>query len=215
MYFPSYFDESRLPVLQEFMQRHPFAAVVANIPTGIEANHVPLILDPARGKFGTLRGHIARANPMWRQAAAGTEMLAIFQGSSHYISPNWYPSKKEDARVVPTWNYVVVHTRGSIEWFSDPAWLRGLLEVTTNLHERAYQNPWKISDAPDEYLQGMLGAIVGFEIPIDAVSGKWKLSQNRSAADRAGVVSALGGHAEASAQEMATLISQTVLECGS
>ena len=197
------------------MQRHPFAAIVANTPAGIEANHVPLILDPARGKFGTLRGHIARANPMWRQTAAGTEVLAIFQGSSHYISPNWYPSKQADGRVVPTWNYVVAHVRGSIEWFRDPAWLRGLLEVTTTLHERPYQNPWKISDAPDEYLQRMLGAIVCFEIPIDAISGKWKLSQNRSAADRAGVISALAGHAEASAQEMAALISQTGPEGGS
>ena len=208
MYIPSYFDESRLPVLQEFMQRHPFAAIVANTPTGLDASHVPLVLDATRGKFGTLRGHIARANPMWRETAGGTKVLAIFQGSSHYISPNWYPSKQEDGRVVPTWNYVVVHARGSIEWFKDPAWLRGLLEVLTTLHERAYPNPWSISDAPGDYLQRMLGAIVGFEIPIDEIRGQWKLSQNRSAADRVGVVSALAGHADASAQEMAALMNR-------
>lgn len=197
------------------MQRHRFAAVVANTPTGLVANHVPLVLDATRGEFGTLRGHIARANPMWRETAGGTKVLVIFQGSSHYISPNWYPSKKEDGRVVPTWNYVVAHARGSIEWFKDPAWLRGLLEVTTNLHERSYPNPWRISDAPDDYLERMLGAIVGFEIPIGEIRGKWKLSQNRSAADRVEVASALGGHAEASAQEMAALMHETNPEDGS
>jgi transcriptional regulator len=209
MYTPSHFEESRWPVLHELMQRHPFAAIVANTSGGLEANHVPLILDAGRGASGTLRGHIARANGMWQQVPAGTEVLVIFQGVNHYISPRWYPSKKEHGKVVPTWNYAIVHAHGRIEWFHDRAWLRALLETTTNHHESGQPAPWHVSDAPEEYVQRMLGAIVGFEIPIDRIAGKWKLSQNRSEADRAGVVSGLSAHAEASAREMAALIERS------
>ena len=206
MYAPSHFDEPRLPVLHELMQRHPFAVIVAQTPNGLEANHVPLILDATRGSFGTLRGHIARANSMWQDVAAGAEVLAIFHGVNHYISPQWYPSKKEHGKVVPTWNYVIVHVHGGIQWFHDPVWLRSLLEALTGRHERAYQTPWHVSDAPDEYVQRMLGAIVGFEIPISRITGKWKLSQNRDQADRAGVTSALAEQPDAAAHEMAALI---------
>ncbi len=214
MYTPSHFDESRLPVLHELMQQHPFAVIVAKTPDGLEANHVPLALDATRGPFGTLCGHIASANSMWRDVAAGAEVLTVFQGVNHYISPQWYPSKKEHGKVVPTWNYVVVHAHGSIQWFHDPVWLRILLETLTSRHERANPTPWHVSDAPDGYVQRMLGAIVGFEIPIGRISGKWKLSQNRDKADRTGVTSALAGQADAAAQEMAALIDRAAPERG-
>jgi transcriptional regulator len=206
MYTPQHFDESDVAVLHDFIRRHPLAAVIASTSGGLEANHVPLVLDTARGRLGTLRGHIARANPMWQAVADGTEVLAIFQGVSHYISPRWYPSKKEHGKVVPTWNYAVVHARGRIGWFHDRAWLRSLLETTTNLHEAGHPAPWHVGDAPDEYVQRQLGAIVGFEFAITHVTGKWKLSQNRSEADQAGVVAGLSAQPESDAQEMASLM---------
>jgi len=206
MYKPSHFDETRLPVLHALMQRHPLAALVANTPAGLEANHIPLLLDGTRGPFGTLRGHVARANTLWSVVAPGAEILAIFQGANHYVSPTWYPSKQQHGKVVPTWNYAVVHARGAIEWFHDAAWLRGLVEVTTARHEAQQPRPWQVSDAPDPYIGQMLGAIVGFEIAIRELSGKWKVSQNRDAADRAGVSAALERSPDASAREMAALI---------
>lgn len=206
MYTPSHFDEPRLPVLQEFMARHPLAALVAQAADGLVANHIPVILDASRGEFGTLRGHLARANGMWRMVAAGSEVLAIFNGVSHYISPGWYPSKQEDSRVVPTWNYAAVHAHGKIEWFHDPAWLRDLLETTTNFFESDRPTPWRVADAPEEFVQRQLGAIVGFEIPILKLAGKVKLSQNRSDADRAGVIAGLGELPDGDAREMAELM---------
>jgi len=206
MYVPSHFDESRLAVLHEFIRQHPFAAIIANTAAGLEGNHLPLLVDAERGRFGTLRGHIARANPMWQTVSAGSEVLTIFQGVSHYVSPRWYPSKREHGKVVPTWNYAVIHARGSIQWFHDPDWLRSLLETTTNLHEGTHPMPWHVSDAPDEYVRRQIGAIVGFEILLSDLTGKWKLSQNRNDADRAGVTSALEGQPDEGAQEMAALM---------
>jgi transcriptional regulator len=215
MYIPQQFDESRVPVLHDLMHEHPFAALVANTSDGLEANHIPLVLDTTRGQFGTLRGHVARANPMWQVVAAGTQVLAIFQGVSHYVSPRWYPSKKEHGKVVPTWNYVVVHARGNIEWFHDRSWLRDLLETTTNRHKGSHPAPWQVSDAPEEYVQRQLGAIVGFEIAVSQLTGKWKLSQNRNAADRAGVIAALSVDSGRGAQEMAALMTQPGTPSGS
>ena len=208
MYKPSHFDESRTEVLHAFVAQHPLAAVVAAGAQGMIANHIPLMLEPGRGGAGSLKGHIARANSMWQDVPDGAEVLAIFQGPSQYISPNWYPSKREHGKVVPTWNYAVVHARGTIRWNHDLAWLRRLVGELTDRHERGQAAPWRVSDAPEEFIQQMLAAIVGLEITITSLSGKWKLSQNRNPADRAGVIAALAARSDAAAQEMALLVEQ-------
>jgi transcriptional regulator len=164
------------------------------------------MLEPGQVGHGTLKGHIARGNSMWKDVSAGAEVLAVFQGPSQYISPNWYPSKREHGRVVPTWNYAVVHVHGRITWNQDKTWLRTLVETLTDRHESGQAAPWRVGDAPDEYIQQMLGAIVGFEIAITRITGKWKLSQNRTAAERAGVVAALSAQPDDASREMAFLI---------
>jgi len=206
MYAPTHFQQDRPEVLQQFMERYPLAGLVGTSAKGILANHVPLIYEATHGTPGTLRGHIARANSMWRELTDGAEVLAIFQGASHYISPSWYPSKPEHGKVVPTWNYTVVHARGRITWVRDAAWLRNFVGTLTDRHERDSASPWQVSDAQADYIEQMLSAIVGLEIAIDSLSGKWKLSQNRSAADRAGVVSALAASRDPAAREMAALV---------
>lgn len=152
---------------------------------GIEATHVPLLLED-----GVLRGHVARANPIWRDAAG--EALAIFQGPQRYISPNFYATKSSDPRVVPTWNYVAVHAYGTLRSFDDAVELLRVVTALTDTFEAGSEHPWRVSDAPAEYIDKMLGAIVGIEIPIARIEGKWKLSQNRPAEDRASVRSVLG-----------------------
>jgi transcriptional regulator len=206
MYVPSSFEESRPAVLHELMERNPLATVVAVTAAGIQANHIPAMHEPGAGSPGTLRGHIARANTIWRDLKDGAEVLAIFQGASHYISPNWYPSKLENGQVVPTWNYTVVHARGRITWIHDARWLREFLDSLTERHERGSASPWRVGDAPPKYIDGMLKAIVGFEIALEKLTGKWKLSQNRNAADRAGVVAALSGLPDEESRRMAQLV---------
>jgi len=206
MYRPAHFDENRASVLRDFVGQHPLAVVVAASATGIVANHIPLMLEAGDGGGARLRGHIARANSMWQELPSGSEVLAIFQGPSQYISPNWYPSKREHGKVVPTWNYAVVHARGAIAWHHDQAWLRELVAALTDRHEGGQAAPWRVQDAPEEFIQQMLAAIVGFEISVTSMVGKWKLSQNRNAADRAGVVAALAASPAAASREMAVLV---------
>jgi transcriptional regulator len=206
MYAPSHFDERRPQLLHRLMEQYPLATLVAVTARGTEANHIPLIFEPQDGKLGLLKGHIARANSLWRDVNAGSEVLAVFQGASHYISPNWYPSKREHGKVVPTWNYTVVHARGRICWIHDAAWLRVLVEGLTDRQEQRYASRWQLGDAPPDYIEQMLTAIVGFEIELGSLTGKWKLSQNRNAADRAGVVSSLASFTDAPAREMAALV---------
>jgi transcriptional regulator len=206
MYKPTHFVESRPELLQGLMERYPLAVVVAATATGIQANHIPLIFEASTGPLGTLKGHIARANSLWRDLETGAEVLAVFQGASHYISPNWYATKRDHGKVVPTWNYTVVHALGRIVWVQDAAWLRRFLETLTEGHERRYESPWRVSDAPADYIDQMLTAIVGFEIKIESLTGKWKLSQNRSAADREGIVSALSASGDQASREMAALV---------
>ena len=206
MYVPAHFAEHRPEVLHELMNRNPLATVVAVTADGLRANHIPVIHTTNSGSLGTLKGHIARANSLWRDLKAGADVLAIFQGDSRYISPNWYPSKLENGQVVPTWNYTVVHAHGQITWIHDARWLSEFLEILTERHERGYANPWRMSDAPTKYIEGMLGAIVGFEIALDKLTGKWKLSQNRSEQDRAGVVSSLSAFPDEASQRMAKLV---------
>jgi transcriptional regulator len=208
MYAPSHFNESRTEVLHEFIAQHPLALMVAASATGLQANHIPLMLAPGNGGNGILKGHIARGNSMWKDVPSSSEVLAVFQGPSQYISPNWYPSKREHGRVVPTWNYAVVHVHGSLTWIQDKAWLRTLVETLTDRHESGQAAPWRVSDAPEEYIQQMLAAIVGFEIAITRMTGKWKLSQNRSPAERAGIVAALSALPDDASREMAVLVEQ-------
>jgi transcriptional regulator len=206
MYTPSHFAETRPEILRRLMDQYPLATVVGLTADGLRANHLPLLYDTSGGAAGTLKGHIARANTLWRDLNSGAEVLAIFQGSSHYVSPNWYPSKFTHGQVVPTWNYTVVHARGRITWIQDASWLREFLQALTGRHERGAANPWRMSDAPGKYIDGMLAAIVGFEIAIETLTGKWKVSQNRSKEDRAGVVTALSALADEASQQMAKLV---------
>lgn len=205
MYVPDYFKESRLPELHALMSAHPLATLVAVTADGLVANHIPLLVDAA-GEGTALRGHIARANPLWQGLREGGEVLAVFQGPGHYISPRWYPSKRQHGQVVPTWNYAAVHARGALTWHHDEAWLRGLLEALTSRQESGFADPWHVSDAPPEYLQKMMGAIVGFDIAVRELTGKWKVSQNRSEADVQGVLEGLASLDSPAARAMAKLV---------
>lgn len=210
MYNPAPFEESRIPVLQAFMARHPFATLVAAVSGAVDAVHVPLLVDSAAGPSGGLRGHVARANRLWREVPDGAEVLAVFRGADGYISPAWYPAKREHGRVVPTWNYEVVHARGTVRWIHDAAALRALVSDLTDRHEAGRSDAWRLDDAPGDYVAGMLKAIVGFEVQITSLTAKMKLSQNRSAADRAGVVSGLTASADPRSLELAARVAETL-----
>lgn len=191
MYVPKHFEESRVDVLHEFIRQHPLGMLVASTPDGLEACHVPFLLDPQPSPHGTLRCHVARANPIWQHLQSGAPVLIAFQGANSYISPAWYASKQVHGKVVPTWNYVVVQAHGTATVTHDREPLLRLVEQLTREHESARTAPWQVSDAPADYLDKMLGAIVGLEIPITRLTGNWKLSQNRSAEDRDGVIRGL------------------------
>ncbi len=193
MYLPTHFEETRSEVLHALLRSHPLGLLVTQGATGIEANGIPFVLDPdPGGGFGTLRGHVARANPVWREARTDVESLVVFQGPQGYISPGWYASKAEHGKVVPTWDYVMVQARGRLRVIDDAAWLLAFVTRLTERHEAPLAAPWAVSDAPQDYIESMLRAIVGIEITLTALTGKWKLSQNRPAADRDGVVRGLG-----------------------
>ena len=206
MYLPSHFAETRTEVLHALIGAHPLAALVTLGTAGLEANHIPFELDAAAGAFGTLRGHVARANPVWRDHQADADVLLIFQGPHTYVSPSWYATKKETGKVVPTYNYMVVHAYGRLRVIEDRAWLHALVSRLTDRHESTQAQPWKVSDAPDDYIEQMLKAIVGIEICVTRISGKWKTSQNRPAHDRAGVSAALRASGDANAIAMADAV---------
>lgn len=187
MYVPAHFQESRPEVLHAFIRRHPLATLVVRTADGLEANHVPVELVTTEGGTPRLRGHVARGNPVWKRALPDEPMLAIFTGAQGYVSPSWYPSKHEHGRVVPTWNYAAVHAHGRIRFVEDAAWLRALVGRLTDAHEARRASPWKVEDAPGDYVDAMLRAIVGFEVEVLGLTGKFKASQNREARDRDGV----------------------------
>ncbi|MDE2611868.1 MAG: FMN-binding negative transcriptional regulator [Burkholderiales bacterium] len=182
MYLPKHFEQNDAAALAALMRAHPLATLVTVTNGALSADHLPLQYDASTR---TLRGHVARANPLWRDAA-GTAVLALFHGPQGYVSPNWYPSKAEHHKAVPTWNYAVVHAHGRLRAVDDAAWVHALVSELTARHEAGRTPPWQVADAPADYLQQMLGAIVGIEITIERLVGKWKLSQNRSEADRLG-----------------------------
>ncbi|ULU24761.1 FMN-binding negative transcriptional regulator [Dyella terrae] len=201
MYVPSHFKEANSEKLHALMHAYPFATIVTHGEGGLAANHLPLELVD-----GKLHGHVARGNELSRMD--GAEVLVIFRGPDGYVSPNWYPSKRETHREVPTWNYAVVHVHGRLRTVSDGAWLRALLERLTDRHEVGQPEPWHVSDAPEDHIEKMLRAIVGLEISIDRIEGKFKLSQNHPDANRAGVHAGLGERAGRGDAELADLMSQ-------
>ena len=165
MYQPAHFAESRVEVLHEFIREHPLAVFVTFGANELNANHIPFELDPEPAPFGTLRGHVARANPVWRTFSQDVEALLVFQGPRHYITPSWYPTKKEHGKVVPTYNYIVVHAYGPLRVIDDKTWLRGLVGRLTHKHESTRGEPWQITDAPDDYIEKMLAAIFEVQAP--------------------------------------------------
>ncbi|ANB75086.1 FMN-binding negative transcriptional regulator [Paraburkholderia phytofirmans] len=209
MYMPAHFEENRPEVLHRLIAEQPFGALITHGPNGLDANHLPFEFDAklvagggdakhastgsdaAAQTHGILRAHVARANPVWQEVAANPEALVIFQGPTAYISPTWYPSKHETHRQVPTYNYMVVHAHGRIVVRDDEAFVRGLVARLTRKMEAGEPVPWKMGDAPADYIAQMLGAIVGLEIEVTRLVGKWKLSQNKEAADRRGAAEAL------------------------
>ena len=193
-------------MLHALMRAKPLAALITSDESGIVANHVPVETLASPAPYGLLRGHIARANPLWRRHGAASEVLAIFQGPQVYISPSLYPTKQETGKVVPTWDYAVVHARGTLRFIEDPEWLHAFLTRFTDAHEESRAAPWKVGDAPTEYLEQMLRAIVGFELTVLSLTGKWKVSQNRNAADQRGVVAGLSGAADADSHEIAEML---------
>ncbi len=205
MYVPPAFREDDLAALHGIMREARLASLVTATAEGLVATPLPLFLAPEEGRYGTLHGHVARANPQWTQPPTG-DAMAMFMGPDAYVSPSWYPSKREHQKVVPTWNYVAVHAYGPVEFFEDPDRLLELVTRLTDLHERSGAEPWAVTDAPAAFIQAQLKGIVGLRLPIGRLEGKRKLSQNRSAADRAGVAAGLGASDRASDRAVAELI---------
>ena len=191
MYVPAHFNEDRVDVLHELMRRGGLATLVSMTAGGMIASHAPLLLDPNPEPYGTLIGHLAKANPHARAADPGVQTLVIFQGPDGYITPSYYAMKQEHGKVVPTWNYTAIHAYGTLEAFDDPVRLLEVVTRLTNRHETPRARPWAVSDAPGDFVQGMLRGIVGIALPIVRLEGKVKMSQNRPAADRTGVAEGL------------------------
>ncbi len=205
MYRPAHFATDEPAALAALMRAHPLATLVHLQGGALDADPIPLLYDPApspEAPHGRLRGHVARANPLWRRADGG-DVLAIFHGPQAYVTPSWYPSKAATHKVVPTWNYAVVHAHGRLHAVDDAAWLHALVTRLTDTHEAPRVQPWAVSDAPPDYVAQMLRAIVGIEIAVTRLEGKFKLSQNRSAPDRQGVVDGLAAEPTAQAADVA------------
>ena len=204
MYTPAHFRVTDTAVLHRIIREHPLGILVTPSGAGVDANHIPFEFDPSAGPAGLLTGHVARANPVWQECASGADVLVIFRGNESYISPNWYPSKHETHRLVPTWNYEVVHAHGRLTVRDDERFIRGVVARLTRTHEAQEARPWKMGDSPADYIDGMVRAIVGIEIAITRLEGKSKLSQNREARDVQGAVQTLRERGQAAlAQAMA------------
>ena len=203
MYQPPHFREDDPAVQHALIRAHPLGLLVTMGADGLEANLIPFVLDASAGPHGTLRGHLARPNPQWRQFDPAVEALVVFQGPEAYITPSWYATKAETGRVVPTWNYVVVQVRGGMTTTDDPAWLRSQIGSLTAQQEAPRAEPWHVDDAPAAFVEGQIRGIVGIEIAITRIDGKWKTSQNRPAADHAGIIAGLSADGAA---DMAGLV---------
>lgn len=211
MYTPKHFEEPRLDILQAHMREHPLATLVTFGPAGLEANHIPLLLEAGEdGSLGRLSGHVSRANPMWKNVDTTVEALAVFAGPDAYVSPSWYATRRETGQAVPTWNYVVAHAYGALRLIEDRDWLARHVEALTRAHEGGRAEAWSLDEAPPEYAARLMAGIVGIEIPISRIEGKWKVSQNQPAANRAGVVQGL----EAAGGDAAMAVARLVRERG-
>ena len=209
MYEPPLHREDDLAKQHALVRARPLGLLISHGPQGLLANAIPFLLDSAASRLGTLRAHMARANPQWRDLRDNPEALAVFQGPDHYVSPSWYATKRETHKVVPTWNYVMVQARGAARVFEDDAWLSSQIEALTRAQEAARAEPWAVSDAPADFIAMQRKAIVGIEIEIADIRGKWKTSQNRSAEDRAGVVAGLEALGDEEALAMAAIVRET------
>lgn len=230
MYLPAHFEQPDLTIVEELVRQAPLATLVTLTAGAIEANHVPLLLDRSAlnavaastnavaaptdavstpdgsGERWRLRGHVARANPLWRETDLAADVVAIFHGPGRYISPSWYASKAEHGKVVPTWNYVVAHLRGRMTVHDDPDWLLAFLPTLTAEHEGGRERPWQVSDAPADYIEQMAGAIVGFEIAVTRVTGKWKVGQNQPVRNRRSLRDGLRGAGDPDGLALAALV---------
>ncbi len=207
MYVPNHFREDDQEKLQTYIRDYGFGLLVVADADGIDANHVPFHLSVGNdGSPGYLQCHLARSNPVWHRLQRGAKVLAVFQGPDAYISPSWYPAKAETGRVVPTWNYLAVHAEGSARVIEDPVWLKRHLHQLTDQHESKRDAPWSVDDAPPEFIERLLQAIVGVEIRIETLTGKRKASQNQPERNRAGVKAGLGAEDDAASRAMASFI---------
>jgi transcriptional regulator len=206
MYQPLPHRQEQLEAQHALIGSHPLGLLISHGAAGLEANSIPFLIDPQASKLGTLQAHMARANGQWRGLSAASDVLVIFQGGDHYITPGWYETKRETGKVVPTWNYVMVQARGRPRVIEDAGWLRAQIEALTTRHERARAKPWAVGDAPDDFIEIQIKAIVGVEIEITDIAGKWKASQNRPAADRAGVIAGLEALGDEASLEMASIV---------
>jgi transcriptional regulator len=207
VYIPQHFAETSVRELHQIIREQPFGILVTHTADGLDANHIPFELQPQPDSLGTLHAHIARANPLWKEVPHGADVLVIFRGPHGYISPNWYPSKQETHRHVPTWNYEVVHAHGRLSVVDDPRFLGSFLARLTRRHETDEPRPWKMADAPQDYLEQMLKMVVGIQIELTRLEGKRKLSQNRETRDFEGVIHALN---ERGQQELSAAMSRSL-----
>jgi transcriptional regulator len=206
MYQPAHFREERLEVQHALIRAHPLALLVTQGAAGLEANTIPFLLDPDASPLGTLRAHLARANPQWRSLDREQEALVVFQAADSYITPSWYAAKREHGKVVPTWNYAVVQAWGRPRVIDDREWLARQIRALTGQQEVRRADPWAVDDAPEPFVAAQLKGIVGVEIPIARIEGKWKVSQNRPPEDRAGVAQGLEGEGDSVSRAMARLV---------
>jgi transcriptional regulator len=206
MYVPPHFKEDRVEVLHETIRKRGIGTLVTFERGEMIASHVPMLIDPEPAPYGTLIGHVSRGNPQGRAVDGAVETLAIFLGAEAYVTPSWYATKRETGKVVPTWNYVAVHAYGKVRFFSDKDRLLNIVRRLTATHEAGRAEPWAVSDAPADFVDGLLKGIVGFELPIRRLEGKWKMSQNRPAEDRAGVVEGLRADDETEVAEIVAAV---------
>ena len=207
MYVPKHFAETDRNVLHRLIDAHPLGAWITLLDDRLEVNHIPFLIERDAGELGTLVGHVAKANPVWRNASTTVASVVIFQGPEAYISPSWYPAKKRHGRVVPTWDYAVVHAHGVPRVLHDKEWLLGLVEKLTTKHEAGRRAPWQVSDAPADYVDRLLDGIVGIELPIARLEGKWKVSQNRPSETDA-IIQGLREQPDPESQAMARLLEE-------
>ncbi len=208
MYLPANFREDRVEVLHQAIRQIALGTLVTLGQNGLCASHAPMLVDAEPAPFGTLTGHIARANPQWQSLKPEVDALAVFTGPHAYVSPGWYPTKAQTGKVVPTWNYVAIHATGRLRFFDDAEPLRRIVTRLTDTHEQRRAEPWKVTDAPEDFIAGMLKAIIGFELAIVRLEGKWKMSQNRPAEDRTGVVDGL--RREGGASDVAAIVASAM-----